>query len=197
LIGILTETFIKQREKLADVLKKFASVAYEILLSEFNGLSPTLFQAKPCFKGLQQSGDEMEKQKQDSEQIFPYSDTTRDIRVSVRPQHVEGNSEPENDVYTFVYTVRIENMGTESVQLLERHWLILSNGVRIAEVVGPGVVGVQPTLAPGGLHEYTSSAVIQDPVGSMEGSYTFKTEGGKYFDVKIPKFDLLYPIMLH
>ena len=81
--------------------------------------------------------------------------------------------------------------------MLERHWLILSNGIRIAEVVGPGVVGLQPTLEAGGVHEYTSSAVIQDPVGSMEGSYTFKSSSGKYFDVKIPRFDLLYPIMLH
>lgn len=139
----------------------------------------------------------MEKQKQSESQAFPYSETTRDVRISVRPQHVPDSSEPDNDVFTFAYTVRIENLGPESVQLLERHWLILSNGMRIAEVVGPGVVGVQPVIAPGGSHEYSSSAVIQDPIGSMEGSYTFKTLAGKYFDVKIPKFDLLYPIMLH
>jgi ApaG protein len=139
----------------------------------------------------------MEKQKQDTAQNFPYTETTRDVRISVRPVHVEDSSEPDNDVFTFAYTVRIENLGSESVQLLERHWLIMSNGVRIAEVVGPGVVGMQPILAPGGFHEYSSSAVIQDPIGSMEGSYTFKSDSGKYFDVIIPKFDLLYPIMLH
>lgn len=139
----------------------------------------------------------MEKLKQDIAHEFPYSEITRDIKVSVRPQHIEENSEPDNDVFTFAYTVRIENLGSEPVQLLERHWLIMSNGVRIAEVVGPGVVGLQPSIAPGGIHEYSSSAVIQDPVGSMEGSYTFKTDGGKYFEVKIPRFDLLYPVMLH
>jgi ApaG protein len=139
----------------------------------------------------------MEKQKEDSSVSFPYTETTRDIRVSVRSQHVADSSEPDNDVFTFAYTVRIENLGAESVQLLERHWLILSNGVRIAEVVGPGVVGVQPVLGPGESHEYSSSAVIQDPIGTMEGSYTFKSGSGKFFDVKIPKFDLLYPIMLH
>lgn len=139
----------------------------------------------------------MEKQKEDHSLSFPYTETTRDIRVSVRSQHVADSSEPDNDVFTFAYTVRIENLGAESVQLLERHWLILSNGVRIAEVVGPGVVGVQPVLGPGESHEYSSSAVIQDPIGTMEGSYTFKSGSGKFFDVKIPKFDLLYPIMLH
>ncbi|MBN8547931.1 MAG: Co2+/Mg2+ efflux protein ApaG [Deltaproteobacteria bacterium] len=139
----------------------------------------------------------MEKQKENSTQTFPYSEITREVRISVRPTHVEDSSEPDNDVFTFAYTVKIENLGSESVQLLERHWLIMSNGVRIAEVVGPGVVGVQPILAPGDSHEYSSSAVIQDPIGSMEGSYTFKSSSGKYFDVRIPKFDLLYPIMLH
>ena len=140
----------------------------------------------------------MEKQKQ-TEAIasFPYTEITKGIRVSVRPEHVVESSDPDDDVFTFAYTVRIENNGGETVQLLERHWLILSNGVRIAEVVGPGVVGNQPVLAPGEFHEYSSSAVIQDPIGSMEGSYTFKSDAGKYFEVKIPKFDLLYPVILH
>lgn len=132
-----------------------------------------------------------------TEDAFFYSEVTRGIKVSVRPEHVEESSDPEAEVFSFSYTVRIENLSAETVQLLERHWIIMSNGVRIAEVVGPGVVGVQPILAPGERYQYTSSAVIQDPVGSMEGSYTFKSLTGKFFEVKIPTFDLVYPVVIH
>ena len=128
---------------------------------------------------------------------FFYSEVTNGIKILVRPVHVIENSDPESDVFSFAYTVRIYNQSNDTVQLIERHWLILSNGVRVAEVVGPGVVGVQPVLAPGQQHEYSSSAVIQDPIGSMEGSYTFRTAEGKFFDAKIPRFDLLYPVTLH
>ncbi|MBX7143959.1 MAG: Co2+/Mg2+ efflux protein ApaG [Oligoflexia bacterium] len=145
----------------------------------------------------QQPQSQAETQIVSTEDAFFYSDVTRGIKVSVRPEHVEENSDPEAEVFSFSYTVRIENLSAETVQLLERHWIILSNGIRIAEVVGPGVVGVQPVLAPGERYQYTSSAVIQDPVGSMEGSYTFKSLSGKFFEVKIPKFDLVYPVILH
>jgi ApaG protein len=126
-----------------------------------------------------------------------YSTVTRDIRVSVLPEHLEDRSDPAASVFAFAYAVRIENLGTETVQLLERHWIINSNGEHFAEVVGPGVVGEQPTLKNGGVFEYSSSAVIQHPVGSMHGSYTFRSANGDFFQVSIPKFDLFYPVMIH
>lgn len=128
---------------------------------------------------------------------FFYQQTTDNIRILASASHLSQNSEPGNGIFAFSYTIKIENLGSETVQLLERHWVIYSNGVRIAEVVGPGVVGLQPVLAAGESHQYSSSAVIQDPHGSMEGTYTFKNMSGKYFEVKIPKFDLLYPVILH
>ncbi len=126
-----------------------------------------------------------------------YTSITRGVRVTVRPEHLVEQSDPEQSVYAFAYTMRIENIGGETVQLLERHWLINSAGVQIAEVVGPGVVGEQPVLGPGDAFEYTSSAVIHDPIGSMEGTYTFKASTGQFFDVSIPRFDLVYPTILH
>lgn len=126
-----------------------------------------------------------------------YSQITKSIRISVVPDHLVENSDPKNDVYAFSYTITVENLSDKNVQLLERHWIIMSAGVQIAEVVGPGVVGNQPVLVPGESFEYTSGAVIHDPIGSMHGSYTFKSEDGKYFEVEIPRFDLSYPIMYH
>lgn len=126
-----------------------------------------------------------------------YTQTTQEVRISVIPEHLVENSDPANDVYAFSYTITIDNLSTMTVQLLERHWIILSGGVQIAEVVGPGVVGSQPVLEPGQSFQYTSGAVIHDPIGSMHGSYTFKGADEKYFEVSIPKFDLLYPVLLH
>ena len=126
-----------------------------------------------------------------------YSQVTRDIRVSVLPEHLEDKSDPNAGIFAFAYAVRIENLGQETAQLIERHWIISSNGAHFAEVVGPGVVGEQPTLEHGGIFEYSSSAIIHHPIGSMHGSYTFRGSAGDFFQVEIPKFDLLYPVMIH
>jgi len=132
-----------------------------------------------------------------AEEFHGYSITTDLMRVTVVPEHLEENSSPEDQIFAFSYTVRIENLSSVAVQLLERHWLISSGGSHLAEVVGPGVVGEQPLLKPGAVYEYTSTAVIQDPTGDMVGSYTFRSECGSYFEVPIPKFDLHYPLLIH
>lgn len=127
----------------------------------------------------------------------PYKETTNNIRVSVLPEHLEEASNIQAGVYAFNYTVRLENLGPDIVQLLERHWVIYSGDFRLAEVVGPGVVGEHPVLEPHTIYEYQSSAIIQHPYGSMEGSYTFRSNEGKFFQVSIPKFDLVYPLIFH
>lgn len=128
---------------------------------------------------------------------FIYTQITDGIRVSVVSEPLIASSDPTRNVFSFVYTISIENLGQETAQLLERHWVIKSAGVQIAEVVGPGVIGQQPVLAAGEMFQYSSGAVIQDPVGSMEGSYTLRTEDGRYFEVMIPRFELAYPIVIH
>jgi ApaG protein len=126
-----------------------------------------------------------------------YCETTRQVKISVLPQHLDEASDPATSVFAFSYRIRIENLGTGRVQLIERHWLIESNGTHFAEVVGPGVVGEQPTIEAGKSYEYASSAVINDPVGSMRGSYTFRAEDGVFFQAVIPRFDLVYPLAVH
>lgn len=126
-----------------------------------------------------------------------YSSITEDIRITVASCHVVESSQPDDSLYAFRYTIRIENLGGRTVQLLERHWVITSGCEQLAEIIGPGVLGEQPVIESGTEYQYTSGAVIQDPVGFMEGSYTFRTEQGEYFEVSIPRFDLLYPLVIH
>ena len=57
------------------------------------------------------------------------------------------------------------------MQLLGRYWLITNGNGREIEVQGEGVVGEQPHIAPGEEYQYTSGAVIETPLGTMQGHY--------------------------
>lgn len=122
-----------------------------------------------------------------------FTETTASITVSVNPAPILDECRPAEGVFAFAYTVTIENNSGDTVQLMERHWVIESADEQTGEVTGPGVVGLQPTLQPGERFEYTSSAVIKDPIGAMQGSYIFKRREGGFFNVQIPRFRLVYP----
>ncbi|MGE0484726.1 MAG: Co2+/Mg2+ efflux protein ApaG [Gammaproteobacteria bacterium] len=120
-----------------------------------------------------------------------------DIRVSAVSHYVEDQSDPSADRYVFAYTVTIENHGTLGAQLIDRHWIITDANGRVQEVRGAGVVGEQPQLAPGARYEYTSAAMLETPVGSMQGKYGMIDEDGNDFDAPIPVFNLAVPNILH
>jgi len=126
-----------------------------------------------------------------------YSETTRSIKVTVKPVFLEDQSSPSDNHYVWMYQVRIENTGGETVQLRRRHWRITDGMGRIQEVRGPGVVGEQPVLAPGEAFEYTSACPLGTPFGSMRGSYQMVTEGGERFDAEIARFHLAEPYSIH
>lgn len=121
----------------------------------------------------------------------------RQISVSALAEYVGDQSEPEAGRYVFAYTIRIRNTGSETVQLISRHWIITDSEGQIQEVRGVGVVGEQPRLPPGESFEYTSGCAIRTPVGTMRGSYQMETEDGTHFDADIPEFVLAAPGTLH
>jgi ApaG protein len=118
---------------------------------------------------------------------------TRGIAVSVEPTYLEARSSPDNAQYFWAYRVIIENQGTETVQLLSRHWMITNMRGELTEVKGPGVVGEQPVLKPGESFEYTSGAPLDTPSGMMGGAYPMESESGEHFDIEIPTFSLDLP----
>jgi len=115
---------------------------------------------------------------------------TDGIRVTVRPAFLRSESFPAQGQFVFAYYVRIENVGNESVQLLSRRWLIHDSIGEDTEVVGDGVVGEQPVIAPGHVHEYQSFCVLKSPAGAMQGHYRLVREDGTTFDAAIPRFEL-------
>jgi ApaG protein len=116
---------------------------------------------------------------------------TEGIRVTVRSEYRADRSEGGRHLFT--YTVRIENEGTETAQLLTRHWIITDARGETHEVVGDGVVGKQPRLEPGEAFEYTSFCVLDTPHGAMHGSYGMQRPGGAAFDAEIAPFTLVVP----
>ncbi len=122
-----------------------------------------------------------------------YHETTRSIRVTVEPFYLEDQSSPSDHHFVWAYQVRIENMGSDTVQLVNRYWHITDSLGRVQEVRGPGVVGEQPTLKPGESFEYTSGTPLPTPSGIMVGTYEMKSASGRRFDVAVPAFSLDSP----
>ena len=119
-----------------------------------------------------------------------YSETTDNITVTVKPVFLEHESNVFLRKFTFVYFIRIENNGKDTVQLLRRHWFITHNTGKTEEVEGEGVVGRQPIIAPGKFHEYNSFCILETFEGFMEGTYTMIRQNGDTFTINIPRFFL-------
>ena len=119
------------------------------------------------------------------------------IRVDVETAFLEEQSEPRDNRYVFSYTITIRNDGPTPARLLTRHWVITDANGKVQEVRGDGVVGEQPHLKPGQGFRYSSGAVIETPVGAMQGSYQMVTDDGLAFDAPIPPFRLAIPGVLH
>ncbi|MBB3315160.1 ApaG protein [Rhizobium sp. BK181] len=125
-----------------------------------------------------------------------YRALTRDIEVVVEPFYLEEQSDPEDDRYVWGYRIVISNNSDKSVRLVNRYWNITDQNGIVDEVTGAGVVGEQPTLAPGDTYEYSSGCPLDTPSGLMFGHYQMETDEGELFDVEIPAFSLDSPGLL-
>lgn len=127
------------------------------------------------------------------------------VGVHVVTTYLPSHSQPDEDRYTFAYTITISNASDLPVQLLSRHWIITDADGDMQEVRGKGVVGEQPIIAPGTSFRYTSGASLATPVGSMQGSYCMvlrepmelDPHALPTFEVPIPAFSLHMPLSVH
>jgi len=123
--------------------------------------------------------------------------TTNGIRVQVSSQFLPDRSSHKEQQYVFAYHITITNVGTDTAQLISRHWIITNADGETEDVQGPGVVGEQPLLKPGEHFAYTSFCPLKTNVGTMHGSYTMVTPDGEAFQVKIAPFTLAVPYALN
>lgn len=119
-----------------------------------------------------------------------YSEITRGIRVSVKPEYSPDHSNLEVGVFVYLYTITLQNDSPDTVQLISRHWIIADGLGQEEQIIGDGVVGQKPVLAPGTSFTYTSSCPLKTPSGSMRGRYQVRNSVGETFDIAIPEFFL-------
>ena len=125
------------------------------------------------------------------------SATTDGVRVQVRSQYLEDQSQPSLRRFVFAYEITISNEGSEVVQLRSRHWVITDGMGEVQEVKGPGVVGEQPVLSPGESFRYTSGAILPTARGTMRGTYQMHRADGAAFNAEIAEFLLERPFSLN
>jgi len=118
--------------------------------------------------------------------------TTDGITIRIGSFYEENSSRPLHHYFAFSYVVEIENNTAFDVQLLRRYWLIRDSNADIKEVEGEGVIGQQPIIKPGEMHNYSSWSPLATPIGKMTGYYTMKRLlDGSIFKAYIPEFPLV------
>jgi ApaG protein len=110
--------------------------------------------------------------------------------VKVRPRYLADQSNPDQGLYFFAYTITIRNTGQVAAQVISRTWNVNDAHGRTEKVKGLGVVGQQPLLQPGETFEYTSGTRLRTATGTMHGSFFCVAEDGEKFDVDVPMFVL-------
>ncbi len=119
------------------------------------------------------------------------------ILVKVKSRFLPDHPASTDGKYAFAYHVTILNLSKETVKLLHRFWLICDADGKSMEVEGAGVVGKQPEIKPGEQFEYSSGAIIDSPVGSMQGYYEMQRTDASTFRVPIDVFSLAVPNVLN
>lgn len=125
------------------------------------------------------------------------SDENNHIQVNVETTYLDQESDPDKARYLFAYTITIKNHSQAAARLLSRYWKITGGDGHEQEVEGDGVVGLHPYLAPEQEFTYTSAAMLDTPVGMMQGHYKMVGDNGEQFEVAIPAFTLAVPRTLH
>lgn len=122
-----------------------------------------------------------------------YRAITRGIQITVQPQFLPERSDPDSNQFFWAYRIEIVNLSPDTVQLRTRYWRITDGRGQVQEVRGPGVVGEQPIIEPGGAFSYTSGCPLTTPSGIMAGHYVMVTERDTVFEAEIPAFSLDSP----
>ncbi|RYM32917.1 Co2+/Mg2+ efflux protein ApaG [Brumimicrobium glaciale] len=122
---------------------------------------------------------------------------TKGIKITVTALFRSDLTQLEKNLFFFNYSIKIENLSHNRVQLISRYWRIVDSLAPTRIIEGKGVIGEQPTLEPGESHIYTSGCDLSSGLGFMEGYYNFDTindqgEITNNFKVNVPRFTLEY-----
>ncbi|RYX86148.1 Co2+/Mg2+ efflux protein ApaG [bacterium] len=122
---------------------------------------------------------------------------TQGVKVTARPSYLVEQSTPDQERWVWSYQITIVNESDDTVQLVDRHWVVTNAGGEVEEVRGEGVIGQQPVLSPGQEFKYESFCPLSTDFGFMRGSYGMMRSDGTRFEATIAPFVLLLPALLN
>lgn len=123
---------------------------------------------------------------------------TLGIEVRVETIFQAEHSDILRNQYFFAYHITLHNHNPFTVQLISRKWKISDSNFEVKYVEGEGVIGRQPVLYTNDSFQYVSGCNLQTPIGKMEGVYIFQNkQSGQMFEVTIPAFKLVAPLILN
>lgn len=120
------------------------------------------------------------------------------VKISIETAYQEKYSNAEEDSYMFAYSITIQNLTEQPIQLLRRKWFIFDSFGHTKIVEGEGVVGLQPIIIPNESYSYVSGCNLKSDVGSMRGLYYMQNLiTDTPLEVEIPEFELITPYKLN
>ena len=124
--------------------------------------------------------------------------TTQGIEISVKTNFNRNYSNIHQNIFFYNYLIEIKNTSKYNVQLINREWYINDSLDSIKIIKGEGVIGKRPTLLTKEAFKYESGCQLVSEIGYMKGKYEFlNLSDNSIFEVKIPKFDLIYPYKMN
>jgi len=127
-----------------------------------------------------------------------FTQVTKGIKVSVQTTFEGTFFKNYKMHYAFGYTITIENLGRDIVQLTARHWDVFDALKDIETIDGEGVIGRKPVIKPGKSHTYSSGCLLASPIGAMHGYYNMvNLATTQEFEVEIPAFKFAAPFAIN
>ncbi len=122
---------------------------------------------------------------------------TQGVKVTARPSYLVEQSQPDRNRWVWSYEITVINASDETVQLVDRHWVITDAGGEVEEVRGEGVVGQQPVIQAGESFSYQSFCPLGTDYGFMRGSFGMVKPDGSRFEAAVAPFVLLTQAQLN
>lgn len=120
-----------------------------------------------------------------------FQQITKGIKISVKTKFNQTVYRGYQQYYAFSYYITIENNSSDTVQLLERYWVIFDALNETEYINSEGVVGQTPILKPADVYTYKSNCFLIAQTGAMGGNYKMINHTtSNYFLVTIPTFQL-------
>ncbi len=101
----------------------------------------------------------------------------------------DGEQLPSDAPHAFIYFISISNLSDRTVTLHGRRWILNEASGHQQVIEGEGIVGKEPTLAPGETFSYNSYHMTHCDC-TAKGSFHGVDSDGRTIHCRIPEFEM-------